>query len=56
MFPEKSKIIFKGDCSDCGNEVIIDILPTSGGFGLLEALWLNGRKKNMSLNVRVAIK
>jgi hypothetical protein len=34
-FPEKSKIIFKGKCSDCENDVIIDIIPTSEGFGLL---------------------
>jgi Ni,Fe-hydrogenase III small subunit len=34
-FPEKSTIIFKGKCSDCGGVVIIDIVPTSEGFGLL---------------------
>jgi hypothetical protein len=34
-FPDKSKIIFKGKCSDCGNDVLIDIIPTSEGFGLL---------------------
>lgn len=34
-FPEKSTIIFKGNCSDCGGIVIIDIVPTSEGFGLL---------------------
>jgi len=32
--PEKSKIVLKGKCSDCGREVTIDITPTSGGFGL----------------------
>jgi hypothetical protein len=34
-FPEKSTIIFKGKCSDCGGIVIIDIIPTLEGFGLL---------------------
>jgi len=34
-FPEKSTIIFKGKCSDCGVAVTIDIIPTSEGFGLL---------------------
>ncbi len=34
-FPEKSTIIFKGKCSDCGDEVIIDIIPTLDGFGLI---------------------
>jgi len=34
-FPEKSTIIFKGKCSHCGVAVTIDIIPTSGGFGLL---------------------
>jgi hypothetical protein len=32
--PDKSKITFKGKCSDCGSETIIEITPTSGGFGL----------------------
>jgi len=34
-FPAKSTIIFKGECSDCENAVIIDIIPTLKGFGLL---------------------
>lgn len=34
-FPEKSTIIFKGKCSDCGDVVVIDIIPTLEGFGLL---------------------
>jgi hypothetical protein len=33
--PEKSSIIIKDRCSDCGCEVIIEITPVSGGFGLL---------------------
>ena len=32
--PEKSIIVLKGKCSDCGSDVIIEITPTSGGFGL----------------------
>jgi hypothetical protein len=33
--PEKSTIVLNGKCSDCGCDVIIEITPTSGGFGLL---------------------
>ena len=32
--PEKSTIVLKEKCSDCGCETIIEITPTSGGFGL----------------------
>lgn len=32
--PEKSVILLKDKCSDCGREVTINITPTSGGFGL----------------------
>jgi hypothetical protein len=32
--PEKSTIVIKGKCSDCGSETTIEITPTSGGFGL----------------------
>ena len=32
--PEKSTIVLKDTCSDCGCETIIEITPTSGGFGL----------------------
>jgi hypothetical protein len=32
--PEKSTIVLKDKCSDCGCETIIEITPTSGGFGL----------------------
>ena len=31
---EKSTIKLKDKCSDCGCETIIEITPTSGGFGL----------------------
>ncbi len=32
--PEKSTIVLKDKCSDCGSDVIINITSTSGGFGL----------------------
>jgi len=32
--PEKQTMAFKGQCSDCGCDVIIEITPTSRGFGL----------------------
>jgi len=32
--PEKSTIVLKGKCSDCGSDVIINITSTSEGFGL----------------------
>lgn len=33
--PEKSKAVLKGNCSDCGSEISIEITATSGGYGLL---------------------
>jgi hypothetical protein len=33
--PEKSTIILNSKCSDCGCDLIIEITPASGGFGLL---------------------
>jgi len=32
--PEKSKIVLNHRCLDCKSEVIIQITPTEGGFGL----------------------
>jgi hypothetical protein len=32
--PEKSTIILKDKCSDCGCDVVIKITSTSGGYGL----------------------
>ena len=32
--PEGSTIVLNGICSECGCETIIEITPTSGGFGL----------------------
>lgn len=33
--PDKSTIVLKGKCSDCGCDVVINITSTSGGFGLM---------------------
>jgi len=33
--PAKSTIVLKGYCSDCGCRTIVNVTPTSGGFGLL---------------------
>jgi hypothetical protein len=32
--PENSTIVLNDKCSDCRREIIIEITPTSGGFGL----------------------
>jgi hypothetical protein len=32
--PGGSTIVLNGKCSDCGCDTIIEITPTSGGFGL----------------------
>lgn len=32
--PGKSTIVLNAKCSDCGCDTIIEITPTSGGFGL----------------------
>ncbi len=34
-FPEKSKITLTAKCSDCGDSILIDVIPTAAGFGLL---------------------
>ena len=31
---EKSTNVLNGKCSDCGSKTIIEVTPTSGGFGL----------------------
>ena len=33
--PEKSTIVLNGKCSDCGCETIIEVTPTSVGFGMM---------------------
>ena len=32
---EKSTIILNDKCSECGRKTIIEITPTSGGYGLM---------------------
>ena len=32
--PEKSTNVLSGKCSDCGCKTILEITPTSGGFGI----------------------
>ena len=34
VIPEKSTIVLKEKCSDCGCKTMIEIIPTSVGFGL----------------------
>ena len=41
--PEKSIIVLKDNCSDCGCETIIDITPSSGGFGLIGGVLFKSR-------------
>ena len=36
--PEKSTIVLKEKCSDCGGDITIEVTPTSGGFGLMEGV------------------
>jgi hypothetical protein len=33
--PDKTKIVLNDICSDCKKEIIIQITPTSEGFGLV---------------------
>ena len=33
--PDKSQITLGGECEKCRREMTIDIVPTSGGFGIL---------------------
>ena len=33
--PGKSTIVLTGRCSDCGCVTMVNVTPTSGGFGLL---------------------
>jgi hypothetical protein len=40
--PDKSKILLNGKCANCGCDVIIEITPTSGGFGLIGGALFKG--------------
>lgn len=33
--PEKSTIVLNAKCSDCRCEIIIEVTPTPGGYGLM---------------------
>ena len=48
-FPETSSIFFTGECSDCGHGVAIEVVPTSGGFGLLGGALVECSTENYSL-------
>jgi hypothetical protein len=32
--PDKTTITVNGRCSDCGRKLVVEIKPTSGGYGL----------------------
>ena len=55
-FPEKSSIIFKGKCSDCDNDVNIDIIPTSQGFGLLGGAFVEWSEEKYAAKCPVCYK
>jgi len=38
--PPKSRVTLNCKCSVCGNDILMDITPTSGGFGLNGGLLL----------------
>ncbi len=38
--PERSTIVLRDKCSDCGCKIIIDITPSSGGHGLHRGAFL----------------
>lgn len=48
--PEKSKIVLKKKCSDCGCDAIIEITPTSSGFGLQGGVLFNSPNDKYTAN------
>ena len=42
--PEKSTIVLKSTCSDCGGDITIEITPTSSGFGLMGGVLFKSSK------------
>ena len=42
--PEKSTIVLKEKCSDCRREIIIEVAPTSSGFGLMGGVLFKSSK------------
>ena len=47
--PEKSTITINGKCSDCELKVIVEIKPTSGGYGLLGGIIAKCSPENHSI-------
>jgi hypothetical protein len=47
--PEKSTITINGKCSDCERKVIVEIKPTSGGYGLLGGIIVKCSPENHSI-------
>jgi hypothetical protein len=47
--PEKSTITINGKCSDCERKVIVEIKPTSGGYGLLGGILVKCSPENYSI-------
>lgn len=46
---DKSRITLNGKCRDCGNMLTIDIVPTSGGFGILGGALIELKLDNYTL-------
>jgi len=45
---EKSTIILNDKCSECGRKTIIEITPTSGGYGLMGGvLFMSSKDKHI---------
>jgi hypothetical protein len=42
--PEKSTIVLKEKCSDCGGDITIEITPSSSGFGLMGGVLFKSSK------------
>ena len=42
--PDKSTIVLKEKCSECGIDTTIEITPTSGGFGLMGGVLFKSSK------------
>ncbi len=55
-FPKKSKILFKGKCTDCDIDVNIDIIPTSQGFGLLGGAFVEWSEEKYAAKCPVCYK
>lgn len=48
--PEKSTITINGKCSDCGRKVIVEIKPTSGGYGLQGGILIKRSPEKYSIS------